>query len=484
MKYTLEEFGEYIKTKQPDYSDLENTDLATRVLDKYPEYQDMIITETETVDVQQQPIGLLGRAKDLAYSVSEGAQRSADDLGRLIGVDIAEREEYQPQTGLGEVSMTASEYLSPIGAGAGVLGKAMTGPIVTGMAKRQAAKNFAQENFQELADISQKYVTKGKSLLKKSPKEKIKDKQITKEILESMSDEDVASLKSDAIQETSKIEYDMPVDNFYKNKESIKRTSMKDLDSTNYLDQQGRNFQESFKKMDDSMRKITDSAIEEVKDVSIDITPTYESVTVKLTDMGLIDESGKAIKDNSRPLFSKTIDQLKSEPNMTAGQIYRKIQNLDKQINYNDPNPFDDGLKELRRAFREELRKVSPKYDDIATRYHDRLSNLPTLEKIILDKTGKSKLGGGESLVRKNLKQSEFEEMDRFLSDNLDIPSTLETYGQWKNIQGWKAWNDYFGQNKTVFEKMPYMGSKAAIVKDVASSITTPVEKRVRKLFL
>ena len=64
MKYTLEEFGEYVKTKHPDYSDLENTDLATRVLDKYPEYQDMIISETETVDVQQKPslISNIGKA--------------------------------------------------------------------------------------------------------------------------------------------------------------------------------------------------------------------------------------------------------------------------------------------------------------------------------------------------------------------------------------------------------------------------------------
>ena len=42
-KYTLEEFGQMIKSKYPDYEDLDNLELANRMLEKYPTYQDMIV---------------------------------------------------------------------------------------------------------------------------------------------------------------------------------------------------------------------------------------------------------------------------------------------------------------------------------------------------------------------------------------------------------------------------------------------------------
>lgn len=49
---SLEQFGQHIKDRYPDYNDLDNVDLANRVLKKYPEYGDMV-----QVDHLQHPAG-------------------------------------------------------------------------------------------------------------------------------------------------------------------------------------------------------------------------------------------------------------------------------------------------------------------------------------------------------------------------------------------------------------------------------------------
>lgn len=47
-KYTLEEFAQMIKAKHPEYEDLDNLDLANRMLEKYPVYQDMIVKKKDS----------------------------------------------------------------------------------------------------------------------------------------------------------------------------------------------------------------------------------------------------------------------------------------------------------------------------------------------------------------------------------------------------------------------------------------------------
>tara|TARA_R100000353_G_scaffold176089_1_gene148755 strand:- start:9382 stop:14049 length:4668 start_codon:yes stop_codon:yes gene_type:complete len=47
-KYTLEEFAQMIKSKYPQYEALDNLDLANRMLEKYPVYQDMIVKKKDS----------------------------------------------------------------------------------------------------------------------------------------------------------------------------------------------------------------------------------------------------------------------------------------------------------------------------------------------------------------------------------------------------------------------------------------------------
>ena len=50
-KYTLEEFGQLIKDKYPEYADIDNVTLAQKMLEKYPEYSEQV-----TMDVVEEPV--------------------------------------------------------------------------------------------------------------------------------------------------------------------------------------------------------------------------------------------------------------------------------------------------------------------------------------------------------------------------------------------------------------------------------------------
>ena len=41
----IEEFGQQIKTKYPEYQDMPDKDIGEKMLVKYPQYQDMITNE-------------------------------------------------------------------------------------------------------------------------------------------------------------------------------------------------------------------------------------------------------------------------------------------------------------------------------------------------------------------------------------------------------------------------------------------------------
>jgi hypothetical protein len=42
MAYTIDQFGELIKSKYPDYKDINNNDLVNKIIEKYPDYKDQV----------------------------------------------------------------------------------------------------------------------------------------------------------------------------------------------------------------------------------------------------------------------------------------------------------------------------------------------------------------------------------------------------------------------------------------------------------
>ncbi len=47
QKYTVEQFGQQVKAKYPQYSQYSDTEVGRKMLEKYPQYHDKIITQTE-----------------------------------------------------------------------------------------------------------------------------------------------------------------------------------------------------------------------------------------------------------------------------------------------------------------------------------------------------------------------------------------------------------------------------------------------------
>src|SRR3990167_6128288 len=85
MTKTLEQFGQTIKQKYPQYSDIPDAELGQKMLVKYPQYQDMVQTSGESVSVVQPEViqpkkGVLEKTTNIVNKVFPGEQ-----VGQAIG---------------------------------------------------------------------------------------------------------------------------------------------------------------------------------------------------------------------------------------------------------------------------------------------------------------------------------------------------------------------------------------------------------------
>jgi len=81
MAQTLEQFGQTIKAKYPQYADLSDTDLAQRVIKKYPQYQSQI---DDSPQIQQEEFG--GFFNKPSFPAKEGGfETIPGNIARTIG---------------------------------------------------------------------------------------------------------------------------------------------------------------------------------------------------------------------------------------------------------------------------------------------------------------------------------------------------------------------------------------------------------------
>jgi len=90
---TIQEFGQKIKTKYPDYADMDDVTLGQKMLTKYPQYKDMV-SDVKTIAPQKQTKTLAQKAGEVNNAVGNFLGMGA--LGKGIG-------------------LTAFKYLSPEG---------------------------------------------------------------------------------------------------------------------------------------------------------------------------------------------------------------------------------------------------------------------------------------------------------------------------------------------------------------------------------
>src|SRR5260221_5715443 len=89
MAMTLEQFGQIIKQKHPEYKALSDTDVGNKVLTKYPQYHDMVTAKTEAA-VPESP-GILDLASKAvnkgyeAFSNAPGLKQASQLVGGVVG---------------------------------------------------------------------------------------------------------------------------------------------------------------------------------------------------------------------------------------------------------------------------------------------------------------------------------------------------------------------------------------------------------------
>ena len=101
---TIEEFGQKIKAKYPEYQDITDADLGQKVLAKYPEYKDLI--NVAPGKGQQVSKDFLSKTSGILDAIFGGGK-----IGEAIGTQIAkaratpeERPFVSPGPSFGEVA--------------------------------------------------------------------------------------------------------------------------------------------------------------------------------------------------------------------------------------------------------------------------------------------------------------------------------------------------------------------------------------------
>jgi hypothetical protein len=120
---TPEEFGAHIKTKYPEYNDLDNADLTKRVLAKYPEYSDMVDTSPQSPGTLES--GALGLMSGIP-----GAETVVSGL-RAISPKETYPEAHQALETLKDQAWEGHPVAYGAGKGAGMVGTGLALPVTS-----------------------------------------------------------------------------------------------------------------------------------------------------------------------------------------------------------------------------------------------------------------------------------------------------------------------------------------------------------------
>jgi len=431
----------------------------------------------------------LETGKDIALSISEGAQAGAEAMAKtelpilkqLIGYsgEFAEREQYEPKTGVGKIGYKVGEYGAPIAPGLAAF--RMVGPISRGMAKRETIKATAKEGLSKLAKVVDKYAptdfSGAKKLLRKSEKEIATDKKIAKEILE---DQQLGD-------EVANTEYKTVKEQMFENASTLgnKTLTIEQLDKPEYIKKVGDDFRDSMNALYKNEAKKMEKAIDKIpEDIKFEPLELLSEIMPKLDDLALLDETGiKVTEFTSKPLLGKIIKDLnkmdKGTTKMTPLELLNHIKALDGAIDYaaiKKGSVRDRGMQVVRRLFRKKLGAVSKEYDELAKSIHDKLKAFGKKA----DDLGE--LGGGEKFALKNLTDQEVTEIGRVLKVNTKKNEAAKrALKEFDTISGWTSWNKHFGTNPGVLETLPYGGRNLEIVKSTVGTFLRPIRKKVVK---
>jgi len=215
--------------------------------------------------------------------------------------------------------------------------------------------------------------------------------------------------------------------------------------------------------------------VDEIKDIRIDSKRLLEHADDVMVRKGYIDPETGLLGDEfkSTPYIkAKSIISRKTtsagKPIKRVGEIRQKIDMrtikdtidyLDDNISWNNLREADKPLRAWRDLLRQELgaqSKIHGKrfdYDEIATGIHDRLTLFGAQEKKL------RKLGGKESVGRSIFTSSEAKQAWREMLEGSPHKISGKALGTLDQMEGWVAWNDFWGQNADLYPTMIRLGA-------------------------
>lgn len=268
------------------------------------------------------------------------------------------------------------------------------------------------------------------------------------------------------IQNVANKEVNTVLDDLYAESPIIRKLNVgSQLDNVNYSEQVGKQAVEKINRLKSRDQLKLKSAIKKIEDQPIDAKSLGDDIAQTLDDKGFLKEGNVLDVDNIEPglskaQLSKEIQRINDPKPLTAGDLSLRMKNLDNKINWKNPKVADEGLIEIRRAYRNQLRILSGEYDETALRVAEKL------DKFELQLRKFEKVGAGERFGKSLFPTRT--ELDEFIGLMEKSPDKLTgaINGDLKTLKAWHAWNRYFKQNPDFV-----IGDIPGISRDVLPSI-------------
>ena len=348
------------------------------------------------------------QAIEVAKQSPEIAKDIVTDLGRTFGVDFQKKD---------NVSLNTA------------IQKFMDAPIESTLDILGLASIFKHVGKSLFKATSRKFNRKGKLAAQKIIG---KNDVETKQILKNVSNKEVAD----------------QLDDVYAESNIIRKLDIgSQLDNPNYAEEIGKNSVKEINRLKKRDQIKLSSAIKKIKDQPVNKSAISEDIADELRKKGFLNEGTNVLDVEAiEPGLSKKalVTEIKklNEPGiLNAGTLKQRMDNISDKINWKKPKVADEGLMEVRRVYRNQLRSLSPDYDETALRISEKLdkfeSQLRRFEKV----------GAGEKFGKSLF--STKQELDEFIELMEKTPDKLGSVisGDLKTLKAWHSWNRYFKQN-------------------------------------
>lgn len=261
------------------------------------------------------------------------------------------------------------------------------------------------------------------------------------------------------------VEVDTPLDDLYAESKILKGLSLGQLDNPNFSQSLGKRAVKNINELKKEDNILMKTAIDEIKDTPVNVSEIKTNIFDGLRKKGFLKEGTDIIDEDfievglGKKALIDEIKFLNQSDTKTLGinakKLKQRMDALDDKINWKTPKEVDKGVMEVRKAYRNELRQVSPKYDEVALEVSEKLDKFePQLRRF-------EKSGAGEKFGKNPFQtKEELDEMIDFMDKSTGtLRKTISN--DLKGLRAWHDWNRFFKQNPDfIIGEVPGLSSK------------------------